>query len=151
MDKKWIEILGALGIVASLIFVGIQIQQTNEATRSATVLQLKDSWVQLNLASATSTELAEAFRDVSINGWDNSSFQSRDLVAGFQRTRIHNWSNAFFQYMNGTLDEAQWIPIQREIAATASDESIGKVWAEWNHVFDDDFRTFVDREFGSRE
>jgi hypothetical protein len=72
MEKKWIEITGLVSIVASLIFVGIQIKQTNEATRSATILQLKDSWVQLNLASATSIELSEAFHDVSVNGWDAS-------------------------------------------------------------------------------
>lgn len=151
MDKKWIEIIGVVSIVASLVFVGIQIQQTNEATRSATVLQLKDSWVQLNLASATSIELAEAFHDVSVNGWDVSSYQSRDLVAGFQRTRIHNWSNAFFQYKNGTLDESQWIPIQREVAAAASDDSIRRVWLEWSHVYDDDFRDLVDREIGKEK
>ncbi len=43
-----IAIFANLGVIASLIFVGVQVQQGATATRSATVLQLKDSWVQLN-------------------------------------------------------------------------------------------------------
>ena len=62
LDKKaTIELVGTVGVIASLIFVGVQIQQGAAATRSATVLQLKDSWVQLNLAGATSLDLAQAF------------------------------------------------------------------------------------------
>jgi len=38
------------------------------ATRSATVLQLKGSWVQLNLALATSPELPNAFDIVEAQG-----------------------------------------------------------------------------------
>jgi hypothetical protein len=51
LDKRaTIELAGTIGVIASLIFVGVQIQQVAAATRSATVLQLRDSWVQLNLA-----------------------------------------------------------------------------------------------------
>jgi hypothetical protein len=38
-----IAILANVGVIASLIFVGVQVQQGATATRSATVLQLKDS------------------------------------------------------------------------------------------------------------
>ncbi len=86
-----IAILANLGVVASLIFVGVQVQQGAIATRSATVLQLKDSWVQLNLAAATSVELAEAFRSVEMQGWDDADYVSKELVGGFYRTLIHNW------------------------------------------------------------
>lgn len=115
------------------------------------MLQLKDSWVQLNLAAATTPELAVAFQDVNFNGWDEANFQSRELVAGFQRTRIHTWSNAYFQYQNGTLDEAQWIPIQREIVAAASDDSIRRVWADWNYIYENEFRALVNREIKKRQ
>ena len=42
------ETLGFLGVMASLVFVGLEIRQGASATRAATVLQLKDAWVQTN-------------------------------------------------------------------------------------------------------
>ncbi len=86
-----IAILANLGVIASLLFVGVQVQQGATATRSATVLQLKDSWVQLNLAAATSVELAEAFRSVETQGWSDADYIAKELVGAFYRTLIHNW------------------------------------------------------------
>lgn len=115
LDKRTIvEALGTVGVIASLIFVGVQVQQGAAATRSATVLQLKDSWVQLNLATATSMELSVAWRTVREDGWD-ADYHARDLVTGFFRTLLHNWSNAYYQYRNGTLEEDQWLPHFREV------------------------------------
>ncbi len=144
MDKRTVvEAAGTAGVIASLIFVGVQVQQGAAATRSATVLQLKDSWVQLNLVSATSLELSEAFETVETEGWD-ANRHARSLVSGFYRALLHNWSNAYYQFQNGTLEEAQWLPHLREIEANANDPIMREVWSGWNHVFDDQFRQLVD-------
>ena len=62
------ELVGLAGIIGSLIFVGLEVRQGATATRSSTVLQLKDSWVQLNLANATSLELAQAWEQLEDKG-----------------------------------------------------------------------------------
>ena len=143
LDKRTIiEAAGALGVIASLLFVGVQIQQGAAATRSATVLQLKDAWVQLNLASATTPELAAAFESIQTDGWE-ADYQSRSLVGGFYLALMHNWSNAYYQYRNGTLEEAQWLPHLREIEANANNPIMEKLWPDWNHVYDDPFRELV--------
>ncbi|MDJ0655455.1 MAG: hypothetical protein QNJ40_14935 [Xanthomonadales bacterium] len=144
--EQWntlIEIVGFVGIVGSLLFVGLQIRQEAAATRSATVLQLKDAWVQVNLVQATSPELAEAFETVIRDGWD-ASFRARHHIEGFYRTMIHNWSNAHYQYRNGTLDDNQWLPHQREIQASKDNPLIRRVWEDWRHVFDDEFGVLMD-------
>ena len=138
-----IAILANLGVVASLIFVGIQVQQGAAATWSATVLQLKDSWVQLNLASATSAELAEAFRLVETQGWDGADYSSKVLVASFYRTLFHIWSNAYYQFQNGTLDGEQWAPHLREAKNAIQTPSIRQVWSDWDFVYDDSFRNLM--------
>lgn len=145
--KEWNEIaelVGIAAIVASLIFVGVQTKQEAAATRSAAVLQLKDSWVQLNLAQATSAELADAFTSVRKLGWKNADERAQGLVEGFYRTLFHNWSNAYYQYRIGTLEEEQWTPHWREIEAAVGNELIMRVWSDWAYVFDDKFRRLVD-------
>ena len=141
--KDLIELLGVIAIVASLIFVGVQVQQGAAATRSATVLQLKDSWVQLNLASATSLDLAKAFETVDNEGWD-ADRNSRALVGGFYLSLLHNWSNAYYQYRNGTLEEDQWMPHMREMESNANNPILKKIWPEWRHVYDDHFRKVME-------
>lgn len=85
IDQK-VALLANIGVILSLVFVGVRIHQSAQATRSATTLQLKSNWVQLNLAEATSPDLARAFDDASTNGWDKASSASRSMVGGFLRT-----------------------------------------------------------------
>jgi hypothetical protein len=139
-----ITILANLGVIASLIFVGVQVRQEAAATRSATVLQLKDSWVQLNLVSATSVELADAFHSVGEQGWNGASYRDRAFLEGFYRTLFHNWSNAYYQYQNGTLDETQWEAYLREAGWNAENPVVRQIWSEWGQVYDDSFRSLMD-------
>lgn len=143
LDKRTtVEALGTIGVIASLIFVGVQVQQGAAATRSATVLQLKDSWVQLNLAVATSPELSVAWKTVQEDGWD-ADYHASNLARGFYRALLHNWSNAYFQYRNGTLEEDQWLPHFREIERNVNNPVFTRVWSEWSYVYDDTFRDLV--------
>ena len=146
-----ITILANVGVIASLIFVGVQVSQEAAATRSATVLQLKDSWVQLNLAMATSVELAEAIQSVDEQGWNGASYIDKGLVTGLYRTLFHNWSNAFYQYQNGTLDQTQWGAYLREAGVNAANPNIRQVWSEWNFVYDDSFRGLMDELIADAE
>ena len=84
------------------------------------MLQLKDSWVQFNLAMATSPELSDAIEFVRTEGWDTDK-QARRLVASLYRALFHQWSNAYYQYENGILEEAQWLPHLREAETIVSD------------------------------
>ena len=139
-----LTLLANVGVIASLVFVGLQVRQEVVATRSATVLQLKDSWVQLNLASATSVALADAMHAVETQGWKEADYRARRLVTGFYRTLFHNWSNAYFQYNNGTLDESQWAPHWRETVGSADNPIARHVWSRWNHIYDDSFRDLME-------
>jgi hypothetical protein len=138
------SVLANIGVIASLIFVGIQVQQGAAATRSATVLQLKDSWVQLNLATATSPELADAFHELKAQKWNDASYQTRFHVAGFFRTLFHTWSNAYYQYRNGTLEQEWWVASLREARENMKNPVARQVWSDWSYVYDDSFRSLMD-------
>ena len=149
MDKKlFVDVLGHVAVVGSLIFVGVQVHQA-AASRSATVLQLKDNWVQLNLAGATSPYLVDAYETVSARGRESDA-RARGLVDAFERARLHNWSNAYYQYRNGTLEEDQWLPHLREIQHNARNPILKTVWSEWDYAFNDELRKLMDDTLGTR-
>ncbi len=65
--NDWIQALGIFAVVASLVFVGIEVRQNSVATRSATNAAVKDSFSELNLAIASSPELARAMVTLAEN------------------------------------------------------------------------------------
>ena len=116
MDRKTvIEVVGVLGVMGSLLFVGAEVRQSAEATRAATVLQLKQNWIQLNLTYLEVPELAVAFPKMDSVGYANVDVRSRFLVTSSYRVILQNWSNAYYQKRIGTLDDEQWQPFLRDI------------------------------------
>ena len=136
------ETVGFLAVVASLVFVGLEVRQGAAATRAATVLQLKDTWVQTNLATATSRELNDAF--VAVEDNLSPEPQAREMVRSFYRVLFHNWSNAYYQFLNGTLPEGQWLPHLREAEDFATRPFTWLMWDDIQIVYDDDFRALID-------
>ena len=145
MDKKAaFEMVGALGVIASLVFVGVQVRQSAEETRAATVLQLKVGWVQVNLAQVENPESIRALGRVLEVGYTNVDADSRILVDALYRTIAHNWSNAYFQYRIGTLDDEQWRGLTRDMEHESRRQFIWDFWDVWGYVYDDAFQAYMD-------
>ena len=57
-ERQWAELLGTLGIIASLIFVGLELRQNTLATTSETINGLRDGATTFSLTLASDPELA---------------------------------------------------------------------------------------------
>jgi len=138
-----LELVGAVGVIGSLIFVGLEIRQSAAATRAATVQQIKDAWLETNLTTATSRDLADAFVLVETDSL-SADLQSVQMVRSFLRVLLHNWSNAYWHYRNGSFPEDQWRPHFREMESRAGDPLTWWMWNDVQILFDDDFRSLMD-------
>ncbi len=145
MDRKTvIEVVGVLGVMGSLLFVGAEVRQSAEATRAATVLQLKQNWIQLNLTYLEVPELAVAFPKMDSVGYANVDVRSRFLVTSSYRVILQNWSNAYYQKRIGTLDDEQWLPFLRDIEYESRRAKLWDIWDGQKYGFDDPFRSLMD-------
>ena len=150
LDKKSLaETVGLFAVVASLVFVGMEVRQAAIETRSSTVLQLKDSWVQFNLAMMENQDLFDSRQVVIADGRDSNP-KATFIVDAWLRALFHNWSNAYFHYKNGTLDEVQWMAHARDAEGGVQERYVIEFWAEWRHVFDDDFAKYIDNAIAER-
>ena len=145
MDRKVIvEVVGAASVVASLVFVGLQVRQSAEATRAATVLQLKENWVQLNLTLMENPEVGDALVLVAEEGLNNVDPRSHMLVTVWWRALMNNWSNAYFQYRIRTLNDEQWDAMFRDMEAESKYNIMRDVWDNENRGFEEPFRILMD-------
>ena len=163
LNKRVIaEIIGVVGVVGSLIFVGLEIRQSSAATRAANNALVADSFRDLNLVLASSPGLSRAL--VVVGGDpDAASPEDRTMALAFLRALFHTWSNAHRQWMNGTLDPALFEGVVSEIETygkvPATDEPIDELgerarsvrwaWDNEQFIFNPEFRAFVNEALRS--
>ncbi len=122
------EVIGLVGIVGSLVFVGLEVRQNSVATRASTNAGVADAFRELNLVLASSPELARAVV-ASFDDPEKLSPEERILVLGMWRTILHVWSNGHRQWTNETLDQVLYESIVSEISTYGrnQDESIDDI------------------------
>jgi len=139
-----VSTIANIGVIASLIFVGLQLRQESAATRSATVLQIKQSWVEINMELATSKELGDALARLEEAGWESLSIQDQLHITSFFRALFTNWSNAYYQFLIGTLEKELWLPHLREAESNARNPVVRQLWSDWAYLYDEPFQQLME-------
>ncbi len=95
------ETIGFLGVVSSLLFVGLELRQNNAIARAQTRQALTSEYREFWTALAFDDRLAE--------------IQGPDLAGGDSRASIIQWvrmrllENVFHQYREGVIDESVFL------------------------------------------
>jgi hypothetical protein len=159
--NDWIQIVGIFALVASLIFVGVEVRQNSIATRSAANAAVKDAFRELNLVIASSPELAKAVTG-NVENPGNALPEERFQMLAMWRALFHTWSNVHRQHLNGTLDPALFDAVVQEIAmytgnahgtesvinAERRSRHMRWAWESERFIFNLDFQQFVDGILG---
>ncbi len=108
-ERRWLrgaEVVGAIGVVASLVFVGLEIQQNTLAVRGATYQALSDAGSGFMFDLAHDPQLAALFDRVmrgavsaDFNGGENMQLWA--YHAGF----VRHLENTYLQRQAGVVDE----------------------------------------------
>jgi hypothetical protein len=144
-----IELLGAAGVIGSLVFVGIQIRQNSAATRAAATQALGQSWIDWNLGTAT-REIQEAL--VTVGQFADPSeapIVDQRIAESYVRSIFSNWSISQYQYGVGVLDLALWGGVMRDMrSGVDTTNSFGRLvvwaWRRNRHLYNEDFTGYMD-------
>ena len=146
------EVIGLVGIVGSLVFVGLEVRQNSVATRASTNAAVADAFLELNLVLASSPELARAM--VASANPEELSPEESVMALGFWRALFHTWSNGHRQWTNETLDQVMYESIISEISTyVRNNGGTGRAmrwaWESERFVFNSEFQLFVDELIGA--
>ena len=164
--KNWstqstVESIGLLAVVCSLVFVGLELRQNSVATTAQTNSAVAEGFIEINLAMATSAELARAMTSYEDDP-ALASMADQVQILGLWRALFHIWSNAHRQHLNDTLDPAIYASVIQEIStyakpgADANDVNdlnrrqrvMRWAWEKERFIFNPDFQVFVDDILG---
>jgi hypothetical protein len=125
--NDWMQVIGIFALVASLIFVGMQMRLDREIAR-VTIYQSRASTTAEVLATLASSPEAIA---ASVKSMTGDEITSQDMLLGtFQLSSVFTLSdNSYYQYQQGFLPEEHWLSVRRTVKNAIS----GNPFA-WQHV-----------------
>ena len=147
MIARWIwketaEVIGIVGVIASLIFVGVEVRQNTSAVRGATLQAVSQQSLDLTMAGLDNPELRLAFpaaRDGTLTP------DQKILLVWFMASKLRADENRYRQVELGILDPISFLQLSNHAAYRLP--YFADYWAERGGEFADDFREVVKREF----
>lgn len=101
------QLVAAIGVVASLFYLAVQIRQNTRSQKSVVVDSLTRSLMELLAPQAHDVEFTRAFTRAIID-WHGASDEDRARSVAVLLAVFKLSENAWFQKRQGTLDAEQW-------------------------------------------
>ena len=143
------EVLGALAVLITLIYLAQQIRQNTEEVRSANYHSVTDSFNELNLTVAGDSELARVFR-IGNENYEQLSEDEQTQYGFFMHAAFRIMDVINFQSQHGTNDMTLWEFEKNTIDSLLAGPGARKWWRERPYNFSGDFVTYVETKVLSK-
>jgi len=154
--NDWIQAVGLFAVVASLIFVGLQMKQSHEIAIAAqfqeraiaandVLLALMESEVAVAIGQAILDQSETQNWPAKIRAWIATQSPERlgSRIFGF-RALMTLYDNNHFQYEAGFLDEDSWRAFRIRMIGVLSDPFNQALYKNRKHVYRVRFQIAVD-------
>lgn len=135
--------VSAVAVVASLIFVGLQLRQNTKAVRATASQAHNANWQAMLSPILENADLAAIYRrglaDIA-NLTDDERVRFIIVIAGFFRTT----ESARLQWLHGQLEETHWINLERNMTEVANQPGCRSYWAIRRGWYAADFQAWFD-------
>ncbi len=126
--RDWLETIGIFGVIASLIFVGLEMRQSQRIALSAAYQARADSSMTLRMASLDSETLQSAKAKLGQGmGLDQLTPEEAIVARDRWNAQLVYLENMHYQYVSGFISEEQWQSNRVELTFMLSSSP------EWRH------------------
>ena len=137
------QVVAAIGVIPSLIYLAVQIRGQNKERRRAGINILTAQWNELVKSAQESREFAVLFLQGvrcfhDLDGPDKLSFSA--FFTRFTR----NCEGMFIYYRDGALEKALWDEVERTMSDYFAYPGVREWWATRKHWLTDEFRAVVE-------
>lgn len=141
------EIVGACGVIASLLYVGVQIRADGRARLAATIHDQSEALGNLMAALFGDGELSDIyFRGIQ----DFNSLEGVELVrfSAFFGKAFRVYEDAFFHHRDGLLDAEIWRGLCGPVEDLLAYPGVQSWWNARKHHYSPDLHLHVARLLG---
>ena len=145
------ELLGALGVIATLGYLALQIRQYTRSVRASTHHDATSRAADFSRAIAERKDLARIYR-IGMGGIDQlEDDDDRIRFMMLLSTVFRQYEDLFFQYRAGTLSSEFWDAGRNSLRSMISNPGFSPFWDVRRLAFTESFRQFVDAECETAE
>jgi hypothetical protein len=101
------QVIGAVAVLASLLFVGLQIRQNTRSQKVVAVDSLAAAISAINVPAIASPDLGNALAK-AMQDWGSATRDQRIIAHYFLFSYFKLAENGWYQQKNGVLDQDQW-------------------------------------------
>ncbi len=134
------ELVGGVAVVASLIYVGLQVRQNTQVTRTNSAYQLYELFTKVSIPVIENAGVAEI---VERGSAEPTSLSAADWTrfTEYAYVRFGTWEAAFLSHKRGTIDLALWESWDEAMRQVLAAPGFQKFWEESRAGY---VRTFQD-------
>ena len=132
------EIVGAAGVIISLIYVAFQVKQNTRASKAATRQALADGAQRLASDVVEGDDIAKIMMD-AMSGNEIQPHETFRLQSRCYRD-LRFWDNAYYQYTEGLLTEEEWDGFRENLKLVMQFPTYREYWANLQVMFSAAFR-----------
>lgn len=136
------EIIGAIAVVGSLIFLGLQIRSQNRESRFAALHEISDSFRD-SISQSVDPAIAEIMVRAS-EDYPSITDSEKLVVTGMVQRVMRVWEESFLQHKEGRLPDGIWDVMVSQYAALMDSPTMVRVWEARKAYYDPGFTNFVD-------
>ena len=137
------QIISALAIIASLIFVGFQLKKATSAIRATSSQAHSALYTDLVRSIIDNTEFARAW---SIGMSDPKALKEEEWVqfVAYASALFRLYESSRVQWLNGRLDDEHWNTVERQATDFGHLPGLRLAWKLRGHWFSPEFRAWFD-------
>jgi hypothetical protein len=136
------QIAAAIGIIGSLLFVGIQVRDGAKATRSATAQAVQDNYARWYLALGGNSDTTAVFLK-GCTDMGSLTPQEKAIFVCVCMAFTSYTQNAYHQWNQGHLADELWASWEALMINLVGTPGGAAFWADRSYVFGGDFGTEV--------
>lgn len=135
------QLVGAIGVIASLVFVGIQVRQSVRAAKATAFQGLVSTIIAVNMAHIENPEILEVI-DRAGKGETLSASEHR-LYVSLVLSAVRLAQSAHYQVQLGLLDKSKLESVVYNLVRHLKSDTGRTVWAELARRSDAEFRDYI--------
>ncbi len=136
------ELVGALGVIASLIYLAAQIRQSTRSSRATTFQTVCSDLSHIYRALASDSELARIYR-LGLLELETLDQGETLRFTAFLTWGFKSYENMFVQYHQGAVDNQTWESWRRSMLTILELPGAARFWELRGGVFREDFQHLV--------
>ena len=144
------EIIGGLGVIASLIYLALQIRQNTRTVAANTFQAISTASSNMGMQAIQTPGLTAVLTKAHTN-YSELDTEEKMLLEVFLGSMLRNYENYYYQYRRGFLEEELWIGYRTTLLQFIGAEYGREIWRRHQIRYGSAFVEFVNTELSQGE